>query len=128
RVAVTGSTGLIGTALTAALAAAGHDVVRVVRGDAGAPGTVRWDPKGGTIDARGLAGIEAAVHLAGVGIADHRWTAAYKHELVASRVRSTDLLARTLARLDPGPAVLVSASGIDYYGDRGDDIVDETAA
>jgi uncharacterized protein (TIGR01777 family) len=127
RVAVTGSTGLIGTALTAALADAGHDVVRVVRGDARGPGTVRWDPKAGTIDAAGLAGIDAAVHLAGAGIADHRWTDAYKRELVDSRVLGTGLLTRTLAALDPRPAVLVSASGIDYYGDRGDDIVEETA-
>jgi uncharacterized protein (TIGR01777 family) len=127
RVAVTGSTGLIGTALTAALADAGHDVVRVVRGDARDPGTVPWDPKAGTIDAAGLAGIDAAVHLAGAGIADHRWTDAYKRELVDSRVLGTGLLTRTLAALDPRPAVLVSASGIDYYGDRGDDIVDETA-
>ena len=127
KVAVTGSTGLIGTALTAALAAAGHDVVRVVRREGGGPGTVRWDPKAGTIDAAGLAGIDAAVHLAGAGIADHRWTDDYKRVLVASRVDGTGLLARTLAALDPRPAVLVSASGIDYYGDRGDDVVDETA-
>jgi uncharacterized protein (TIGR01777 family) len=127
RVAVTGASGLIGTALTAALQAGGHDVVRVVRTDNGGPGTVRWDPKAGTIDAAGLAGIEAAVHLAGAGIADHRWTDAYKRELVDSRVQGTSLLARTLAGLEPGPQVLISASGIDYYGDRGDDIVDETA-
>jgi uncharacterized protein len=127
RVAVTGSTGLIGTALTAALADAGHEVVRVVRGDARDAGTVRWDPQAGTIDAAGLAGIDAVVHLAGAGIADHRWTDAYKRELVDSRVLGTGLMARTLAALDPRPAVLISASGIDYYGDRGDDIVDETA-
>jgi uncharacterized protein (TIGR01777 family) len=126
RVAVTGSTGLIGTALTGALTAAGHDVVPVVRGDGGGPGTVGWDPKASTIDAAGLAGIDAAVHLAGAGIADHRWTDAYKRELLDSRVLSTRLLARTLAAMDRRPAVLVSASGVDYYGDRGDDVVDET--
>jgi uncharacterized protein (TIGR01777 family) len=128
KVAVTGSSGFIGTALTAALAAAGHDVVRVVRDDSGGPGTVRWDPKAGTIDAAGLAGVDAAVHLAGAGIADHRWTDDYKRELVASRLDGTGLLARTLAGLDPRPAVLVSASGIDYYGDRGDEVLDETAS
>jgi uncharacterized protein (TIGR01777 family) len=127
KVAVTGSSGLIGTALTAALAADGHDVVRLVRTGGAGPGTVRWDPKAGTIDAAGLAGIDAAVHLAGAGIADHRWTAAYKRELVDSRVEGTRLLARTLAGLEPRPRVLISASGIDYYGDRGDDVVDETA-
>ncbi|HEY1281276.1 MAG TPA: TIGR01777 family oxidoreductase [Acidimicrobiales bacterium] len=128
KVAVTGSSGFIGTALTAALGAAGHDVVRVVRGDGGGPGTARWDPKAGTIDAAALAGVDAAVHLAGAGIADHRWTDDYKRELVSSRLDGTSLLARTLARLDPRPAVLVSASGIDYYGDRGDDVIDETAS
>ncbi len=128
KVAVTGSSGFIGTALTAALAAAGHDVVRVVRGDGGGPDTVRWDPKAGTIDAAGLAGIDAAVHLAGAGIADHRWTDDYKRELVASRLDGTSVFARTLAGLDPRPAVLVSASGIDYYGDRGDEVLDETSS
>jgi uncharacterized protein len=125
RVAVTGASGLIGTALTAALEAGGHEVVRVVR-TGGGPGTVGWDPKAGTIDATGLAGVDAAVHLAGAGIADHRWTDAYKGELVDSRVRGTSLLARTLAGLDPRPSVLVSASGIDYYGDTGDTAVDES--
>jgi uncharacterized protein (TIGR01777 family) len=125
RVAVTGASGLIGTALTAALEAGGHEVVRVVR-TGGGPGTVGWDPKAGTIDATGLAGVDAAVHLAGAGIADHRWTDAYKRELVDSRVRGTSLLARTLAGLDPRPSVLVSASGIDYYGDTGDTAVDES--
>ena len=128
KVAVTGSSGFIGTALTAALVAAGHDVVRVVRGAGGGPGTVRWDPKTASIDAAGLAGIDAAVHLAGAGIADHRWTDDYKRELVASRLDGTSLLARTLAGLDRPPAVLVSASGIDYYGDRGDEVLDETAS
>jgi uncharacterized protein (TIGR01777 family) len=128
KVAITGSSGFVGTALTAALAAAGHDVVRVVRAADGGPDTVRWDPKAGTIDAAGLAGIDAAVHLAGAGIADHRWTDDYKRELVSSRLDGTSLLARTLAALDPRPAVLVSASGIDYYGDRGDEVLDESAS
>jgi uncharacterized protein (TIGR01777 family) len=127
KVAVTGASGLIGTALTAALQASGHEVVRLVRGAGGAPGTVGWDPKAGTIDPAGLAGIDAAVHLAGAGIGDHRWTDAYKRELVDSRVLSTGLLARTLAALQPPPGVLVSASGIDFYGDTGEAVVDETA-
>src|SRR5262249_302984 len=126
RVAITGASGLIGTALTAAVESGGHEVGRVVR-TGGGPGTVGWDPKSGAIDATGLAGIDAAVHLAGAGIADHRWTDAYKRELVDSRVRGTSLLARTLAGLDPRPDVLVSASGIDYYGDTGDTAVDESA-
>ena len=100
-VAVTGSTGLIGTALVDALGAAGHRVVPVV----GAPGdratgdAIAWDPKAGTIDAAGLEGVDAVVHLAGAGIGDRRWNDAYKRELLDSRVQGTGLLARTLAGL-----------------------------
>jgi uncharacterized protein len=129
RVAVTGSTGLIGSALVDALRRGGHAVVRVVRGPVDRTAdTVGWDPKAETIDAGGLAGVEGVVHLAGAGIADHRWTDEYKRELVDSRVLGTDLIARTTASLDPRPRVLVSASGIDWYGDRGDEVLDETSA
>jgi uncharacterized protein (TIGR01777 family) len=128
RVAVTGSTGLIGTALCDRLATDGHDVVRVVRrpvatGEAAA----RWDPAGGTIDAGALAGIDAAVHLAGAGIGDERWTDERKRELVESRTRSTELLASTLAGLDPRPTVLVSGSAVGYYGERGDEVLTEAS-
>ncbi len=123
-VAVTGSTGLIGTALVAALAQAGHRAIRVIRGDGHG---IKWDPKAGTIDAAALEGIDAVVHLAGAGIGDRRWNDAYKRELLDSRVQGTGLLARTLAGLQRPPAVLVSASAIGWYGDRGDDVLDETA-
>jgi uncharacterized protein (TIGR01777 family) len=126
-VAITGSSGLIGTALIEALNAAGHRPLRVVRGPAGGD-TVSWDPKAGTIDAAGLEGVEAVVHLAGAGIGDHRWTDAYKKELVDSRTDSTSLLARTVARLQRPPAVLVSASAVGWYGDRGEEILDESSA
>jgi len=132
RVAVTGSSGLIGTALCARLRAEGHDVVRLVRRPAAAggdPGLVeaRWEPVAGTIDTAALAGVDAAVNLAGAGIGDRRWTDERKRELHDSRIRSTDLLASTLAKLEPRPAVLVSGSAVGYYGDRGDEVLTETS-
>jgi hypothetical protein len=126
-VAVTGSSGLIGTALVEALGAAGHRVLRVVRG-APTGDAIAWDPKAGTIDAAGLEGVGAVVHLAGAGIGDRRWNDAYKRELVDSRVQGTGLLARTLAGLTRPPAVLVSASAVGWYGDRGDEVLDESSA
>jgi uncharacterized protein (TIGR01777 family) len=125
RIAVTGSSGMIGSALCAALGDDGHDVVRVVREDPAPPGTVRWDPEGGTIDAAGLEGLDAVVHLAGAGVGDHRWTEEYKREVHDSRSKGTDLLARTLAGLDRPPKALLSASGIHYYGHRGEEVLTE---
>ena len=98
-VAVTGSHGLIGTALLRRLRAEGHRVVRLVRGNPEASDDVRWDPAAGTIDAAGLEGVDAVVHLAGAGIGDRRWTEARKRLIVESRTQGTDLLARTLAGL-----------------------------
>jgi uncharacterized protein len=126
-VAITGSSGLIGTALADALTRAGHRVVRVVRRPAAGP-TVSWDPRAGTIDAAGFEGLDAVVHLAGAGIGDHRWTDAYKKELVDSRIESTSLLARALAGLQRPPALLISASAVGWYGDRGDEVLDEASA
>jgi uncharacterized protein len=118
RVAVTGSTGFIGSALVPALEQAGHEVARVRRGDGPAP---TWDPDAGTIDTAALTGIEAIVHLAGEGIGEHRWTPEQKQRILKSRSAGTDLIARTAAALDPPPSVLVSASAIGIYGDRGDE-------
>jgi uncharacterized protein (TIGR01777 family) len=84
-------------------------------------------PKAGTIDAGGLDGVDAVVHLAGAGIGDRRWNDAYKRELVDSRVLGTGLVARTLAGLAKPPAVLVSASAVGWYGDRGDEVLDESS-
>ena len=123
-VAVTGSHGLIGTALVAALTAAGHHVRRLVRGRPGA-GEVAWDPTGGTIDAAGLAGVDGVVNLAGVGIGDKRWTESQKARIRDSRVKGTTLLVETLVRLPTPPAVLVSGSAVGYYGDRGDEVLTE---
>ena len=125
-VAITGSSGLIGTALQKALKDRGDDVVRIVRSAPG-PGDVLWDIKAGTIDTEALAGVDAVVHLAGAGIGDAKWTDAYKRELTDSRILSTALLADTLAGLDPKPSVFVSGSAIGYYGDRGNQDLREQA-
>jgi len=124
-VLVTGSSGLVGTALVPALADAGHRPVRLVRRDPTGADELRWDPAAGRIDAGGLEGIGAVVHLAGVGIGDKKWTDARKREILASRVTGTTLLAETLAGLTTKPAVLVSASGVDYYGARRDEVLTE---
>ncbi|MBW3574825.1 MAG: TIGR01777 family oxidoreductase [Actinobacteria bacterium] len=124
-VAVTGSSGFLGTPLVAALEAQGHRVRRVVRHAPSGPDQLQWDPVAGTIDADGLAGVDAVVHLAGEGINAKRWTAAQKRRILESRTRGTDLIAKALARLDPRPSVLVSGSAIGYYGDRGDEVLTE---
>jgi uncharacterized protein (TIGR01777 family) len=113
KVAVTGSHGLIGSALLASLEADGHEVVRVARG----PGDV--------LDVGGLGGVEAVVNLGGEGIAERRWTPAQKEKIRRSRIMGTDLLVRRLAELMPRPAVLVSGSAVGYYGNGGDDKLDE---
>ncbi|MEU6214487.1 TIGR01777 family oxidoreductase [Streptomyces sp. NPDC047023] len=125
RIAVTGSTGLIGSALVRSLRADGHEVVRFVRREPSAADEARWDPERGYVDPAGLAGCAAVVHLAGAGIGDHRWTDAYKRTIRDSRVLGTAALAGALAGLDEPPAVLVSGSAVGYYGDTGDRVVDE---
>jgi len=126
RIAVTGSSGLIGTALCASLTADGAEVVRLVRRDPG-PGEVRWDPAADTIDAAGLEGLDAVVHLAGEGIGERRWSAAQKRRILESRTLGTALLARTLAGLDAKPRVLVSGSATGFYGERGDERLTEAS-
>jgi uncharacterized protein (TIGR01777 family) len=123
KFAVSGGSGLIGSALVPALEGAGHEVVRLVRRPP-STGELRWDPDSGTIDRAGLAGIDGAVHLSGATIG-RRWSGARKAEILNSRVESTRLLAETLASLDPRPSVLVCAGGIGIYGDRGDEILTE---
>lgn len=125
RIAITGSSGLIGEALTAFLTTGGHDVVRVVRRDP-AEGEVFWDPGAGRIDANALRGVDAVVHLAGESIASGRWTPERKRRILESRTESTRLLAETLAGLgDEGPRTLVCASGINYYADGGQEVLTE---
>jgi uncharacterized protein (TIGR01777 family) len=124
RVAVSGASGFVGSALVPALEEAGHDVVRLVRRAPAARKEVAWDPASGAIDADGLAGVDGVVNLSGSTIG-RRWTPSRKREILGSRVASTALLARTLAALEPRPSVLVSAGGVGIYGNRGDEILTE---
>lgn len=126
RVAISGSSGLIGTALTRSLRADGHQVVRMLRNGRGTDEwALRWDPARGDLDPSGLEAVDAVVHLAGAGILDKRWTAARKKELLDSRVLSTSLLANTLASMGSPPRILLSGSAIGVYGDRGNEVCTE---
>jgi uncharacterized protein len=124
RVVVTGSSGLIGTALVEALQARGDEVTRLVR-RMPETGEARWDPAAGQIDAAALEGHDAVVHLAGAGIGDHRWTDDHKRAVLQSRVKGTTLLAETIAALANKPEVLASSSAVGYYGLRGDEVLTE---
>src|SRR3954453_20731376 len=106
KIVVTGASGFIGSALVPALLTEGHEVVKLVRRQPEAPDEVRWDPPSGTLDPAELAGVEAAVHLAGANVG-RRWTKAYKQKILDSRRQGTRLLAETLAALDPRPRVLI---------------------
>jgi uncharacterized protein len=125
RIALTGASGLIGRQLQETLAADGHRVLRLVRQGA-REGEIEWDPASGRLERAALAGLDAFIHLSGEPVAGARWTAARKQEIAASRVGSTQLVARTLAELSPRPALLC-ASAIGYYGDRGGEWLDETS-
>jgi len=127
KIAVTGASGLIGKALVPALVADRHEVVRLVRRPGTGPGERTWDPASRHLDPQTLADVDAVVHLAGAGVADHRWTDAWKAQVVASRLDGTTAVAHAVAR-PGGPRVLLSASAIGYYGDTGDRPTDETGA
>jgi uncharacterized protein (TIGR01777 family) len=122
---MTGSTGLIGRAATWTLRNRGHRVRAIVRTPP-KEDQIGWRPDEGRIDQQGLEGHDAVIHLAGESIADRRWTTAQMARIRESRVAGTDLLARTLARLDRPPRTFLSASAIGYYGDAGDTVLDET--
>ncbi|MDQ3697738.1 MAG: TIGR01777 family oxidoreductase [Gemmatimonadota bacterium] len=127
HVAVTGATGMIGTALVAAFASRGARVTRVLRSPERARGDdVIWDPERAAPDATQLEGLDAIIHLAGEPIA-RRWTADAKARIRRSRVDSTRMLAETVARLERPPRVLATASAVGFYGDRGDEVLDETS-
>jgi uncharacterized protein (TIGR01777 family) len=132
KIVVTGSSGLIGSALVRVLNSEAeghaHEVLRLVRREATAADEISWDPAAGRgPDLELLRGVEAAINLAGAGLGDHRWSDGYKKEILDSRTSSTRLLTEALASLDPKPTVLLSGSAIGFYGDTGDRFVDEDA-
>ncbi|MFD3707136.1 TIGR01777 family oxidoreductase [Nocardia sp. NPDC058658] len=126
KVVIAGSSGLIGTALVAALRRDGHQVSRLVRRPAAAPDEYTWDPARAQLDERALRGADAVVNLCGAGIADRRWNGSYKQLLRDSRITPTDVLATAVAAV--GVPTLVNASGAHYYGvSTGDAVIDETS-
>lgn len=127
RIAVSGASGLIGSGLCERLAAAGHEVLKLVRRNTDEPRHIAWDPEAGTMDPGPLERLDAVVHLAGEPIAAGRWNAARKARIRDSRGRGTRLLCDTLARLQAPPRALICASAIGIYGDRGDTLLDESS-
>jgi uncharacterized protein (TIGR01777 family) len=125
KVAVTGASGLIGSALVPRLRASGHDVVRFVRGQATQPDARSWDPARRALDPALLDDVDAVVHLAGAGVADHRWTARHKADVLDSRVNGTTTVAAAIAA-SGHPTVLLSSSAVGWYGDTGDRVTDES--
>ena len=132
RIIVTGSSGLVGSALIPRLLAEDHEVTRFVRDAAKrfADGTraIKWDIERGEIDDAEVSAHDAVIHLAGEPVAERRWTAEKKRRIHDSRVESTKLLAASIARVDPRPRAFISASAIGIYGDRGDEVLDEESA
>jgi uncharacterized protein (TIGR01777 family) len=128
RVVVTGSTGLIGTALVDSLRQDGAEVTRLVRRPP-QPGEIRWDPQapGGGLDPAALDGVDAVVHLSGAPIAGGRWTQARKRVLRASRIQSTQALVTAIKGAARPPSVLLAGSAVGWYGDTGGHEVDESA-
>ncbi len=125
KIAIAGSSGMIGQALLPVLAMAGHTAVPLVRRPA-RPGEISWDPATGTLDPAALAGFDGAINLAGANIAT-RWTGEARQEIRESRLSTTRLLAQRLAGLPTRPAIFISVSAVGYYGDRGDEILTESS-
>lgn len=128
RIAITGSTGLLGSALVSMLTTGGYTVVRIVRGRTPAPDSVIWDPEGSGLDPKALEGIDAVVHLAGENIASGRWTAARKTKIKESRAKGTRILCEALAAMANPPKVLISASAIGFYGNRDGEVLKESSS
>jgi uncharacterized protein (TIGR01777 family) len=125
-IAIAGSSGLIGSALVAALRAADHRVVRIVRRTPANSGEVHWNPESGEFDATALSGVDAVVNLCGINIGQRRWSGAFKQNLRDSRITPTEVLSAAVA--EAGVGVLVNASAVGYYGNTKDRVVDETAS
>lgn len=126
-VLITGGSGLVGTALTAFLTTGGHEVRKLVRSKSSKEGEFTWDPMKGKCDARALDGVDAVVHLAGENIAAGRWSSAAKERILESRVRGTRCVVEAIRNAPHKPKVFVSASAVGFYGDRGDETLDESA-
>lgn len=126
RVAIAGSSGLIGSALVSALRAADHEVIRIVRRTPANTGELQWDPESGELDTAALRGVDAVVNLCGVNLGERRWSGEFKQSLRDSRITPTEVLSDAVAAA--GVPVLVSASGVGYYGDTRDRTIDETAS
>jgi len=124
RIAISGSSGLIGSALVGHLKSEGHTVQRLVRRTPIAPDEVQWDPQTGYVDLSALEGVDAVIHLAGTGVGDKRWTKKYKSEILNSRLLGTTAIAKAVAQLKP--QVFISASAIGWYGESGNRAVVET--
>jgi uncharacterized protein (TIGR01777 family) len=124
RIAISGASGLIGSALVGHLKSEGHTVQRLVRRATVAPDEIQWDPKTGFVDIEALRGVDAVIHLAGVGVGDKRWTKRYKAEILNSRLLGTTAIAKAVAEVKP--QVFISASAIGWYGDSGNRAVVES--
>ena len=128
RIAITGASGLIGSALTSHLRGNGHETVSLVRRPAASPAEISWDPANGKLNARDLEGVDAVIHLAGAGIGDKRWSDSYKREILESRTRSTELLAQRMTEAEQRPTIFLSGSAIGIYGARGEEELDENGS
>ncbi|MFH1068194.1 MAG: TIGR01777 family oxidoreductase [Candidatus Glassbacteria bacterium] len=129
KIVVSGGSGLIGSAVCAALEARGDQIVRLVRdrNKVSAEGRRFWDPQKGIIEPEAFRGVDAVIHLAGENIAGSRWSARKKEKILTSRVRSTSLIAKTLRETADPPRTFLCASAVGFYGDRGPEVLDETS-
>jgi uncharacterized protein (TIGR01777 family) len=127
KVVLTGSSGLLGQALVASLRGDGHEAVRLVRRDPAAADERRWDPSTGHVEPSALLGADAVINLAGPGLGDRPWTPAYRRTVLTSRVEATRTIATAMAAADPRPRALLSSSAVGYYGNPGDQVLEEDA-
>ncbi len=125
RIVVTGASGFLGTHLVQTLSAEDHDVVKLVRREPRAGDEARWDPGSGRVDLAALGAVDAVIHLAGAGLGDRPWTPSYRRLVYDSRVVATRTIAGAVAGLDPPPKVMISMSGVGYYGNHRDEVLDE---